>query len=77
MLGQSFGGFCALNYLSVAPGSLREVLFTGGVPPVGRPVDEVYATTYATMRERNVRYHRTYPSDRARLHDAARPLRGR
>jgi pimeloyl-ACP methyl ester carboxylesterase len=69
LLGQSFGGFCSLNYLSVAPDSLREVLFTGGVPPVGRPVDEVYATTYATMRERNARYHRTYPADRARLRD--------
>ena len=69
VLGQSFGGFCALNYLSAAPGGLREVLFTGGVPPVGRPVDEVYATTYATMRGRNARYHRTYPSDRARLRE--------
>jgi pimeloyl-ACP methyl ester carboxylesterase len=69
LLGQSFGGFCSLNYLSVASDSLREVLFTGGVPPVGRPVDEVYATTYATMRERNARYHRTYPADRARLRD--------
>ncbi len=69
LLGQSFGGFCSLNYLSVAPDSLREVLFTGGVPPVGRPVDDVYATTYATMRERNARYHRTYPADRARLRD--------
>ncbi|MGA9748523.1 MAG: alpha/beta fold hydrolase, partial [Nocardioides sp.] len=67
VLGQSFGGFCALTYLSAAPGSLREVLFTGGVPPVGRPVDEVYATTYDTMRERNARYHRTYPGDRDRL----------
>ncbi len=26
VLGQSFGGFCALTYLSAAPGSLREVL---------------------------------------------------
>ena len=69
LVGQSFGGFCSLSYLSVAPDSLREVLFTGGVPPVGRPVDDVYATTYATMRERNARYHRTYPADRARLRD--------
>ena len=69
VLGQSFGGFCALSYLSTAAGSLNEVYFTGGVPPVGRPVDEVYAATYATMRERNRRYHLTYPDDRARLRD--------
>src|SRR4051812_21929444 len=46
LLGQSFGGFCSLHYLTVAPQSLREVFFTGGLPPVGRPVDEVYAATF-------------------------------
>jgi pimeloyl-ACP methyl ester carboxylesterase len=74
VLGQSFGGFCALRYLSSAPASLREALFTGGVPPVGRPVDEVYAATYATMRERNRRYYARYPGDLDRvraLHDLA------
>ncbi len=67
VLGQSFGGFCALHYLSVAPDSLREVFFTGGLPPVGRPADEIYAGTYAAMRVLNERYHRRYPQDRARL----------
>ena len=43
VLGQSFGGFCSLHYLSAAPDSLREVFFTGGLPPVGRPVDDIYA----------------------------------
>lgn len=67
LLGQSFGGFCALRYLSGAPEALREVFFTGGVPPVGRPVDEVYAATYAAVRERNERYRATYPTDLDRL----------
>jgi pimeloyl-ACP methyl ester carboxylesterase len=67
VLGQSFGGFCALSYLSTAADGLAEVFFTGGVPPVGRHVDEVYAATYATMRERNRRYHATYPRDGDRL----------
>ena len=67
VLGQSFGGFCALNYLSTAADGLAEVYFTGGVPPVGRHVDEVYAATYATMRERNRRFHATYPRDADRL----------
>jgi pimeloyl-ACP methyl ester carboxylesterase len=74
LLGQSFGGFCALRYLSVAPHALREALFTGGLPPVGRPVDDIYAGTYATMLERNRRYYRRYPGDRARvraLHERA------
>ncbi|MFL6135293.1 MAG: alpha/beta fold hydrolase [Nocardioidaceae bacterium] len=72
VLGQSFGGFCALHYLSVAPDALNEAYFTGGVPPVRRPVDEIYRATYATMLERNRRYYRRYPDDRKRvreLHD--------
>jgi pimeloyl-ACP methyl ester carboxylesterase len=67
ILGQSFGGFCALHYLSVAPDSLREAFFTGGLPPVGREVDDVYRATYATMLQRNNRYYRRYPGDRHRV----------
>lgn len=67
LLGQSFGGFCSLHYLSVAPESLREVFFTGGLPPVGRPADDVYAGTYDAMRILNERFHRQFPQDRARL----------
>lgn len=67
VLGQSFGGFCAMRYLSAAPGSLREVLFTGGVPPIGVPADDVYRATFARQRERNERYYRRYPEDRERV----------
>jgi pimeloyl-ACP methyl ester carboxylesterase len=67
VLGQSFGGFCALHYLSVAPGSLREVFFTGGLPPVGRPVDEIYAATYDRMRTLSFRHYDRFPADRARF----------
>jgi len=35
VLGQSFGGFCVLHYMSVAPGGLSEAFLTGGLPPVG------------------------------------------
>jgi len=67
VLGQSFGGFCSLHYLSVAADSLREVFFTGGLPPVGRPVDAIYSTTFDTMRRLNHRYHRLFPEDGDRL----------
>lgn len=72
VLGQSFGGFCVLRYLSAAPAGLREAFLTGGVPPVARPVDEVYSATYATILERNRRYYARYPGDREQvraLHD--------
>jgi pimeloyl-ACP methyl ester carboxylesterase len=69
LLGQSFGGYCSLHYLCVAPESLREVFFTGGLPPVGRPVDEVYKATFDTTRMLNRRYHRRFPQDAARLRE--------
>src|SRR4051794_22919036 len=67
VLGQSFGGFCSLCYLSIAPEGLREALFTGGVPPIGMPVDTVYAKTYGRVLEMSRRYYRRYPADRDRV----------
>src|SRR4051812_28892466 len=69
ILGQSFGGFCSFAYLSIAPDSLREALVTGGTPPIGRPVDDVYSATWARMAERNRRYYARFPDDLARMLD--------
>jgi pimeloyl-ACP methyl ester carboxylesterase len=74
VLGQSFGGFCVLSYLSMAPDGLREALFTGGLPPVGRPVDDVYRATYQRMIERSHRYYQRYPQDRDRVLELRRHL---
>jgi pimeloyl-ACP methyl ester carboxylesterase len=74
LLGQSFGGFTSLTYLSFAPDGLREVLITGGLSPVGRPPDEVYAATYRRLIERNHGYYERYPDDRARVTDILRRL---
>lgn len=74
VLGQSFGGFCVTSYLSLAPEGLREALITGGVPPLGRHADEVYAQTYSRVLERNRRYFARYPQDRARLSVVRRRL---
>jgi pimeloyl-ACP methyl ester carboxylesterase len=65
VLGQSFGGFTTLAYLSHAPAGLREAMFSGGLPPIGRHPDEVYEATYARVLERNRRYYARYPEDRA------------
>jgi pimeloyl-ACP methyl ester carboxylesterase len=68
LLGQSFGGFTSLTYLSLAPEGLREVLITGGLAPItNRPVDDVYAATWVRTREANRRYHDRYPGDLDRL----------
>jgi len=68
VLGQSFGGFCVCTYLSFAPEGLREAFFTGGLPPVARPPDDVYRATYARVRERNRRFYARYPEDLDRVH---------
>lgn len=67
VLGQSFGGFCVLNYLSTAPHSLSAAYFTGGLPPIGRPVDDVYRATFVRTLERNRRFYARYPGDRDRV----------
>ncbi len=67
VLGQSFGGFCVLRYLSSAPGALREALFTGGVPPLATDVDDIYRATFERTRVRNERFYARYPDDRARV----------
>jgi pimeloyl-ACP methyl ester carboxylesterase len=67
VLGQSFGGFCIMTYLSFAPEGLKEAFITGGLAPIGRPVDDVYRATYARMAERNRDYFERYPEDRARV----------
>jgi pimeloyl-ACP methyl ester carboxylesterase len=67
ILGQSFGGFCAMSYLSLAPAGLREAFVTGGLAPVGRHPDEVYRATYRRILDRCRRYYARYPEDRARV----------
>ena len=72
VLGQSFGGFCVLTYLSFFPQSLREAFFTGGLPPVGRPTDDVYSRTYPRVVDRCRQFYERYPDDRARVRSLVR-----
>ena len=63
LLGQSFGGFCILSYLSLFPEAIERALFTFGLAPVGKSADEVYTATYKRMAERNRRFYERYPQD--------------
>jgi pimeloyl-ACP methyl ester carboxylesterase len=67
VLGQSFGGFCVITYLSAAPSGLQEAFVAGGLPPIGLHTDEVYRRTYPRVLERNRRYYERYPDDRERV----------
>jgi pimeloyl-ACP methyl ester carboxylesterase len=62
-LGQSYGGFVTLTYLSHAPEGLRTCYVTGGLPNVGAAADDVYARTYPLVAMKNVAYYQRYPDD--------------
>jgi len=62
-LGQSFGGFCVTHYLSAAPDGLREAIITGGLPPIGRSVDDIYRATSRRILDKNAKYYARYPDD--------------
>jgi len=74
ILGQSFGGFASMTYLSIAPEAVREAFITGGLSPIGRPVDDIYRATYARLVDKNREYFARYPDDRARVRDIVRRL---
>jgi hypothetical protein len=50
-----------MTYLSFAPDGLREALITGGLSPIGRPIDDVYAATWRRTIEKNRAYFQRYP----------------
>jgi pimeloyl-ACP methyl ester carboxylesterase len=63
VLGQSFGGFCTVTYLSFAPHGVREAFITGGLPGLTATADEVYRRTYRTVAGRNAAHYERYPDD--------------
>lgn len=68
LLGQSYGGFIILTYLSICPGSLEAVLLTGGVAPIRHDhPDPVYTRLAKRIIKRNEDYYRKYPQDEQRV----------
>ncbi|MEV4535173.1 alpha/beta fold hydrolase [Asanoa sp. NPDC049518] len=62
-LGQSYGGFVTLTYLSLAPSGLRACYVTGGLPGLTATADDVYARTYPRVAAKNAAYYARYPAD--------------
>ena len=61
ILGQSFGGFCAIHYLSFYQESLKEVFITGGLPPLKAHPDNIYRRTYRRVEEKNKLFYSIFP----------------
>ena len=62
-LGQSFGGFCSMTYLSTIAHPPRLMLFTGGIAPAWTSAREVYDRLWLRVKERSLRYYDQYPGD--------------
>lgn len=62
-LGQSYGGFLTLAYLSAHPEALTACYVTGGLVGIRAGADEVYRRTYPRMVARNAEFARRYPDD--------------
>lgn len=77
LFGQSFGGFCALTYMSKNPQGLREVFTTGGIAPIGKSAEEVYKATFANVVRRNASYYEKYPEDIDYIHNLAFYIRSK
>jgi len=63
VLGQSYGGFCAVHYLSAHPEGLREVFVTGGLPPLTASADDYYRETYPEVARKTRKFFARYPQD--------------
>ena len=61
-LGQSFGGFCTLTYLSLFPQSLLRCYVTGGIPSITRDADDVYQATYQRVTDKNNAFFAQFPT---------------
>jgi len=66
VLGQSYGGFCAVHYLSAHPEGLSEVFVTGGLPPLAANADDYYRQTYPEVARKTRKFFARYPQDRER-----------
>ncbi len=77
VLGQSFGGFCTLTYLSFAPHGLREAFVTGGLPGLRSSAQDVYRAAYPRVERKNEGHYARYPQDVATVREIARHLRDR
>jgi pimeloyl-ACP methyl ester carboxylesterase len=63
VLGQSFGGFCTLTYLSLAPEGLSTALITGGLPSLDAHADDVYRAAYPRIERKVAAHYARYPQD--------------
>lgn len=75
-LGQSYGGFLTLTYLSRYPDALGACYVAGGLASLKPSADEVYRRTYPRAAAKTARYYKRYPHDVARVAALADAIEG-
>lgn len=70
-LGQSYGGFITLSYLSRAPEALTACYVTGGLTTPTPSADEVYRRTYPRVEAKTAEFYRRYPLEVERVGQVA------
>jgi proline iminopeptidase len=63
LLGQSYGGFIALSYLSRAPEGLSACYIAGGLAGIHADADEVYRRMYPRVARKTAAFYERYPQD--------------
>ncbi|CAN3983134.1 alpha/beta fold hydrolase [Kitasatospora purpeofusca] len=63
VLGQSFGGFCTLTYLSIAPEGLDRAFVTGGLAGLHSSAADVYRAAYPRVVGKNEAHYARFPQD--------------
>jgi pimeloyl-ACP methyl ester carboxylesterase len=66
-LGQSYGGFLTLTYLSKAPEGLTACYVTGGLASINPSAAEVYRRTYPRVAAKNRAFYQRYPHNVERV----------
>ena len=66
-LGQSYGGFITLAYLSLFPEAISTSFTCGGIPHVPASASEVYAHTFPRMERKTRQFYERYPGDVERV----------
>jgi pimeloyl-ACP methyl ester carboxylesterase len=74
VLGQSFGGFCTVTYLSLAPEGVKEAFITGGLPGLDVTADDVYRAAYPRVAAKVAEHYQRYPADVDQARRIARHL---
>ncbi|MFL4908764.1 alpha/beta fold hydrolase [Streptomyces sp. MMS24-I2-30] len=63
VLGQSYGGFCTVTYLSLAPEGVDTAVITGGLPSLDAHADDVYRAAYPRIERKVSAHYARYPQD--------------